>query len=215
MREQRAKFTEIALRVVRSGTLRDPNGFDIAGAAKIACRYRQPGHAVPLDLFISEGSAADIGADMLGWDEFHRGTLTLHRLAGDHATMLQLPAVEQLARSMLELVRNARTSTRLGPPVATGAEARAVLSADSSRRYPPGCVNLRERAVRMVWRPRGQPVRRTRSPLAGNLIGPNGIDDSRHVQCVGEAYFSTTGCGGAATIESSDACTFAASNTQS
>jgi amino acid adenylation domain-containing protein len=102
MREQRAKFAEIALRVVRSGTPRDPNGFDLAGAAKIACRYRQPGHAVPMDLFISEGSAADTGAEMLGWDEFHRGRLTVHRLAGDHATMLQLPAVEQLARSMRE-----------------------------------------------------------------------------------------------------------------
>jgi hypothetical protein len=49
--------------------------------------------------------------------------------------------------------------------------------------------------------------------------GPTGIDDISSFQRVGEAYFgeayfSTSGYG-AATIESSDACTFAVSNTQS
>ena len=104
-REQWAKFAEVALRVLRTGELQDPAGFDLGGAAKLACRYRQPGHGVPMDLFISEDSTADAEADMLGWDEFHRGTLTVHRCAGDHFTMLQLPVVEQLAQSMLESLR--------------------------------------------------------------------------------------------------------------
>jgi amino acid adenylation domain-containing protein len=110
-RERWAKFAEIALRVVCTGAMRQA-GFDFAGAAEIACCYRRPGHGVPMDLFISEGSAADAEADMLGWDEFHRGTLTVHRLAGDHFTVLQLPMVEQLAQSMLESLRKAQASRR-------------------------------------------------------------------------------------------------------
>jgi len=111
-RERWGKFAEIALRVVRTGALRQA-GFDFAGAAEIACRYRQPGHEVPMDLFISEGYAADTQADMLGWDEFHRGTLTVHRFAGDHFTLLGLPVVEQLAQSMLESLRQAKASSRV------------------------------------------------------------------------------------------------------
>jgi amino acid adenylation domain-containing protein len=113
MRERLVKFAEIALRVLRNGALRDPNGFDLGGAAKIACRYRQPGHAVPLEVFISEGFAADMEADLLGWDKTHRGTLSVHRLPGDHFTMLQLPLVEQLAHSMLESLRKAKASRRV------------------------------------------------------------------------------------------------------
>jgi thioesterase domain-containing protein len=113
MREQGAKFAEIALRVVRTGTLRSPNGFDLAGATKITCRYRQPGHGVPMDLFVSDVSEADTAAEMLGWDKIHRGLLTVHRLPGDHFTMLEPPLVDQLARSMLESLR--RVPSRPGP----------------------------------------------------------------------------------------------------
>jgi thioesterase domain-containing protein len=72
-----------------------------------------PGHEVPMHLFVSEASAADAEADLLGWDEFHKGTLTVDRLAGDHVTLLELPEVEQPARMMLESLRKARASTRL------------------------------------------------------------------------------------------------------
>lgn len=72
-----------------------------------------------MHLFVSEGSAADIEADLLGWGGFHKGTLTLDRLAGDHVTMLDLPAVEQLALMMLESLSKARGSTPVGHPVAT------------------------------------------------------------------------------------------------
>ena len=114
-RERWAKFAEIALRVLRNGALWPRTTSTLGGAAEIACRYRQPGHAVPMDLFISEGSAADMEADLLGWDEFHRGTLRVHRLPGDHFTMLQPPVVEQLAQSMLESLRQAQASSRVGP----------------------------------------------------------------------------------------------------
>ena len=112
MRERWAKYTEIALRVLRSGALRQV-GFDFRGATEIECRYQQPGHEVPMHLFVSEGTAADTQADLLGWDEFHKGTLTVHRLAGDHVTLLELPEVEKLARMMLESLCKAQASRRI------------------------------------------------------------------------------------------------------
>ena len=69
-RERWAKYAEVALRVLRSGpgALWPQDDFDYRGAAEIAYRYQQPGHEVPMHLFVSEGSAADKGADLLGWD---------------------------------------------------------------------------------------------------------------------------------------------------
>jgi amino acid adenylation domain-containing protein len=118
-RERWAKRGEVALRVLRSGALWPQGDFDYRGATEIACRYQQPGHEVPMHVFVSEGTAADAEADLLGWNEFHKGTLTVHRLAGNHNTMLDLPEVEQLARMMLESLRKATASTRVGRPVAT------------------------------------------------------------------------------------------------
>ena len=120
-RERWAKYVEVALRVLRSGpgALWSRNDFDYRGATEIACRYQQTGHEVPMHLFVSEASAADVEADLLGWDEFHKGTLTVHRLAGDHVTLLDVPDVDQLARMMLESLRKARVSTIVGRPVAT------------------------------------------------------------------------------------------------
>jgi hypothetical protein len=111
----------LQLRVLRSGpgALWPQDDFDYRGASEIAYRYQQPGHEMPVHLFVSEGFAADKGADLLGWDVFHKGTLTVERLAGDHVTLLDLPEVEQLARMMLESLRKARASTRVGRPVAT------------------------------------------------------------------------------------------------
>jgi thioesterase domain-containing protein len=107
--------------VLRSGTLWPPQeeDFDYRGATEIGCRYQQPGHEVPMHLFVTEDSAAYVEADLLGWGEFHKGTLTVRRLAGDHVAILDLPEVEQLAEMMLESLREARASTRLGHTVAT------------------------------------------------------------------------------------------------
>ncbi len=120
-RERWTKYADVALRVLRGGpgALWPQHEFDYRGATEISCRYQQPGHEVPMHLFVSEASAADMAEDLLGWDEFHKGTLTVHRLAGDHANLLDLPGVNQLARMMLESLGEARASTRVGRPVAT------------------------------------------------------------------------------------------------
>jgi amino acid adenylation domain-containing protein len=115
------KYTEVARRVLRGGpgALWPQIEFDYRGATEILCRYRQPGHEVPVHLFVSEGYAAENEAHLLGWDEFHKGTLTVDRLAGDHFTMLRTPEVKQLAGTMLESLLAARASTRLDRPMAT------------------------------------------------------------------------------------------------
>jgi amino acid adenylation domain-containing protein len=120
-RERWAKYTKVALRVLRGGpgALWSENDFDYRGATEIACRYQQPGHEVPVHLFVSEGAAAYMEADLLGWDEFHKGTLTVERLPAGHVNLLDLPEVEQLARMVLESLRKASASTSAGRPVAT------------------------------------------------------------------------------------------------
>jgi len=118
-RERWAKYVEVALRMFRSGSLWPQNGFDYPGARAIAYRYQQPGHEVPMHLFVSEGFAAYLQVDLLGWDDAHKGALTVDRLGGDHVSLLQPPEVEQLAEMMLESLRKARASTPVGRPVAT------------------------------------------------------------------------------------------------
>jgi len=106
--ERWTKYAQVVLRVLRSGPgalSPQQNDFDYPGAIEIACRYQQPGHEMPMHLFVSAGTAADVEADLLGWDQFHKGTVTVHRLAGNHVTVLELPEVKQLAQLMLESLR--------------------------------------------------------------------------------------------------------------
>jgi len=137
-REQWAKYTEVALRLLRSGALRPPQYFDFRGVAEIARRYHEPGHEVPMQLFVAEGTATDVEADLLGWDEFHKGPLTVHRLAADHYSMLDPPVVERVARIMLESLREAAgepTTYTPGKPRApiTAIKARGASSLPASR----------------------------------------------------------------------------------
>jgi amino acid adenylation domain-containing protein len=113
-RERWAKYTEVALRVLRSGGVWAASDFDYRGAAEITCRYQQHGHQVPTHLFVSEGFAADREADLLGWDQFHKGGLKVDRHAADHVSLLGLSEVEQLAGMMLESLRKARPSKHVG-----------------------------------------------------------------------------------------------------
>jgi amino acid adenylation domain-containing protein len=118
-RERWATYGEVALRVLRRSALSPENkhNFDFRGAIEVECRYQTPGHEAPMHVFVTEHSAADAKTDLLGWDEFHKGTLTMDRLAGGHYTMFELPVVEQLAQTILESLRKARGSTRPGHPV--------------------------------------------------------------------------------------------------
>ncbi len=119
-RERWSKYTEVAGRVLRGGpsAVWPRNDFDYRGATEIACRYQQPGHEVPMHLFVSGDSAAEVESDLLGWGEFHNGTVTVDRFSGDHFAMLHLPRVEELAGLMFDSLRQATGSTSEGRPVA-------------------------------------------------------------------------------------------------
>lgn len=103
-RERWAKLAEIGSRVRRGGvgSLQIHDDEDNRVATEIACRYRQPGHEVPVHLFVSSASISLMQSDILGWNEFHLGKLTVDRLDGEHAALLELPRAEELARMMLE-----------------------------------------------------------------------------------------------------------------
>ncbi len=109
IREQLAKYLEVGSRFIRTGALWPHRDFDYLGATAIACRYQLPGHDTAMDVFVSDGTAFDAESDLLGWDEFHKGTVTAHRLAGDHVTILESPRVAHLAETMIESLRAART----------------------------------------------------------------------------------------------------------
>ena len=67
-RERWAIYAKVALRLLRSGpgTLWPQGDFDWRGAAEIAYRYQQPGHEVPVHLFVTDGSATDMEARPVG-----------------------------------------------------------------------------------------------------------------------------------------------------
>jgi amino acid adenylation domain-containing protein len=108
--EQLTKYLEVGRRLLRTGALWPHRDFDYDGATEIACRYQLPGHGVVLHLFVSRDTASDAEADLLGWDDFHRGPVTAHQFAGDHVTILERPLVEKLARTMIESLNGVRTS---------------------------------------------------------------------------------------------------------
>ncbi|HZU46627.1 MAG TPA: AMP-binding protein, partial [Mycobacterium sp.] len=112
-RERWAKYAAVAIQVLRAGPSslwRSRDDFDYGGAVELVSRYQQSGHKVPMHLFVSEVSADYAEADLLGWDEYHNGTLTVDRFAADHLALLDQPAVGELARKTLELLRQARTA---------------------------------------------------------------------------------------------------------
>ncbi|HTZ14117.1 MAG TPA: amino acid adenylation domain-containing protein [Mycobacterium sp.] len=147
-RQRWAKYREVALRVLRRGELWPQGDFDIRGATEIECRFQQPGHEVPTHLFVSEVTAAAAEADSLGWDEYHKGPLTVHRLTGDHVSLFALPDVEKLARVMLESLCKARAN-RVPAHDSTGRCTPALQACGSSDplRKDPRVITVARRAA--------------------------------------------------------------------
>ena len=103
VREQWAKYSEVMRRTL--SRLDGPplvRQFDPGLGRDITCRYDRRGHTVPLHLFVTEGTAAFVGEDVLGWDKFHDGSVTVHHLPGSHRSLLHQPVVDQLVPIMLE-----------------------------------------------------------------------------------------------------------------
>ena len=107
-RQRWAKYGEVLRRLLRSGALWPERDFDYENAAEIACRYLLPGHDIPMHLFVSEGTSVDAEADQLGWNDFHKGPLTVRRVGANHVSILELPEAGRLAQMMLESLRESR-----------------------------------------------------------------------------------------------------------
>ncbi|MFE4498990.1 amino acid adenylation domain-containing protein [Rhodococcus sp. NPDC056743] len=95
----------IAAGLVRRSATED---FDLRGVWDIMARYEQRGHSVPLELFVTSSTAAEVRTPVLGWDTFHEGRLRTHFLCGSHDSILDSPQIEELAAIMLAGLHDAR-----------------------------------------------------------------------------------------------------------
>ena len=81
--------------------------YDIVGARATALRYSVVGHDAPLDVFISERTAAAYGRSA-GWDRAHKGEVVVHSLPGNHDLVLDVPQAKVIAEVLngkLEQIR--------------------------------------------------------------------------------------------------------------
>ena len=95
----------IAAGLVRRSATED---FDLRGVWDIMARYEQRGHRVPLELFVTSTTAAEVRTPILGWDTFHEGRVRTHFLCGSHDSILDSPQIEELAEIMLAGLHDAR-----------------------------------------------------------------------------------------------------------
>lgn len=95
----------IAAGLIRRSATED---FDLRGVWDIMARYEQRGHSVPLELFVTSTTAAEVRTPILGWDTFHGGRVRTHFLCGSHDSILDSPQIEELAEIMLAGLHDAR-----------------------------------------------------------------------------------------------------------
>jgi amino acid adenylation domain-containing protein len=93
---------------LRSSKMSDE--FDWRGARALATRYACLGHDAPMDLFVTDEGAADTSDDSIGWGDIHEGALRVHRVHGDHLSIVTEPDVLALANSVTESLRQARNA---------------------------------------------------------------------------------------------------------
>jgi amino acid adenylation domain-containing protein len=74
--------------------------FDFRQAWQIMLDCTVDGHDRPMNLFVTPDTADQTGSDSLGWADVHKGPLEIHRVAGDHDSLL----TETLASELAELV---------------------------------------------------------------------------------------------------------------
>ncbi len=95
------------LQAVRVRLAPDPDTFDHRGANRVATRYVPTGLDGRLTVFATEAMAVDqrFGA-ALGWDGVHRGSLELHRVPGNHDSLLMDPHVGEVAEVFARSLRS-------------------------------------------------------------------------------------------------------------
>ena len=68
-------------------------------------RHTVVGHDAPLDVFMSDHSAAVCGRSG-GWDRLHKGVLCVHSVPGDHTSMIEAPQLAMIAEVLSERMKN-------------------------------------------------------------------------------------------------------------
>ncbi|WP_164860673.1 amino acid adenylation domain-containing protein [Rhodococcus sp. X156] len=106
-RHRLQKLREVPLRALRQGVhaAAPDEVFDIRAANVVGARYDRPGLDLPAELFVTTESVAESGDSSFGWRELHRGPLRVHTFVGDHASLLQVPHVEDMATAILTGIR--------------------------------------------------------------------------------------------------------------
>jgi amino acid adenylation domain-containing protein len=87
--------------------------FDYRGATLIAANYSARGHEASMDLFTSADNVEATGSPTLGWENVHRGPITLHAIPGKHLSVLTEPNVRIVAETLSARIRHALAADRI------------------------------------------------------------------------------------------------------
>jgi amino acid adenylation domain-containing protein len=82
-----------------------PYQFDMAGLMAMRLRHTVVGHDAPLNVFISDRTAAVWGCSG-GWDRLHKGVLRVHSVPGDHTSIVEAPQLAIVAQVLSERMKN-------------------------------------------------------------------------------------------------------------
>ncbi len=107
-------------------------GFDIEGAAQLACEYRIRRCSVPLTVFRSQWARRWTRDDSIGWCNVHAGPVQVQALPGDHRTILVQPTVNDLAARFAHLIPGSEQESRVLDP---GHLTLSAASHEGHRRY--------------------------------------------------------------------------------
>jgi amino acid adenylation domain-containing protein len=78
-----------------------PDQFDLPGLLAMRRRYTVVGHDAPLDVFISDRTAARCGRSG-GWESLHKGVVRVHSVPGDHTSIIEGPQLAMVAEVLSE-----------------------------------------------------------------------------------------------------------------
>jgi amino acid adenylation domain-containing protein len=84
--------------------------FDFDGAAALRSKYICRGHDAPLELFVSADTADMTRNPSLGWEDVHKGALTVHEVPGRHLSLITEPHVHDVADIFSASLRRAQVA---------------------------------------------------------------------------------------------------------
>jgi amino acid adenylation domain-containing protein len=80
------RLWRVSMRLNRTQAI---DGFDPQAAMQLSVKYRCRGNDAPLVVFATADAIATAQSPSLGWDQVHRGALTIHEVPGDHRALVR------------------------------------------------------------------------------------------------------------------------------